>query len=143
MSDKQPLWRLEPTNEMIAAACRAGAACSGKSYPEDFSVEEQAHARHTVREELEAALATQGEGDGLPAHHPGTCGTGYLTDERALRLIERLAQHGKVDSEAMEVVIGLCRDAGVPFARMALRRQEAARDATAALWGVDEDDLPF
>lgn len=139
MTDDQPLWRLEPTDEMIAAACHARAGCEGKRYPDDYEPNARGQMRHVAREQIEAALAAQGKGDGLPGHHPGTCGTAYLTDERALRLIERMARHGAVDPEAMELAVSLSRDAGVPFARIALRRQEDEAEGRALL----DSDLPF
>jgi hypothetical protein len=129
----------EPTEEMLEAACSAYAATRGKRWPDDYTkAGARSRIRHRQREALEAALNAATDGDQLPPYHPGTCGTGYLTFERSLRIIEQL--QGRIDAEAIDAITRLCDEAGVPFARIALRRQETAAEGRMM---PPDFDIPF
>lgn len=114
----------QPTEAMVEAACKAGAACQGKKWPGDFTEDELEHFRFAAVEGLMAAAEAAGEVS-LPAYEPPTCGSDYLTAERAMRVVERATMLGEVmDCDAIEALSHLADRAGTAFARVALHKDE-------------------
>ena len=67
---------------------------------------------------------------------PETCGTRHITAERALRIVEAQGRlDGPITADAVTAIDELTRDAGVFFARQAIRRQDRFADIAG--------DVPF
>ncbi|MEP2547187.1 MAG: hypothetical protein ABJH34_03315, partial [Qipengyuania citrea] len=113
--------RAEPSSEEVDAAAAALASCEALDWNK-LQDREKGSWRHKAREAIEAAHAAVLPPElHLPGHHPGTCGTAYLIAERSLRIVERMAGHGSLTIDTLEWISATCDEAGVAFARIALR----------------------